>query len=126
MARSMAAEMHASFVALRRKHPMNIRQVFPAKRPDEDVIVDLKRIMELWAQARARFGSDGAFLFGDFGAADIMFAPVCTRIISYQLPIARFAAAYIDAVVQHPWMQDWIAAAQEEDWVIEQFEQPTA
>ena len=53
MARSMAAEMHSSFTALRRKHAMNIRQVFPAKRPDEDVISDLGRIMELWAQARA-------------------------------------------------------------------------
>ena len=125
MARSMAAEMHSSFTALRRKHAMNIRQVFPAKRPDEDVIADLGRIMELWAQARARWGGDGAFLFGQFGAADIMFAPVCTRIITYQLPIARFAAAYIDAVIQHPWMQDWIAGAQEEDWVIQQYEQPS-
>jgi glutathione S-transferase len=50
---------------------------------------------------------------------------VVTRILTYQLPIARFAAAYIDAVIQHPWMQDWIAGAQEEDWVIEQYEQPT-
>ncbi|MGR6328344.1 glutathione S-transferase family protein [Sphingomonas sp. XXL09] len=124
MARSMAAEMHSSFTALRRKHPMNIRQQFLAQRPDDDVIVDLARVMELWAQARARFGGDGAYLFGDFGAADIMFAPVVTRILTYQLPIARFAAAYIDAVVQHPFLQDWIAAAQEEDWVIEQFEQP--
>lgn len=126
MARSMAAEMHSSFTALRRKHPMNIRQVFPARRPDDDVLADLARIMELWAQARARWGGDGAFLFGDFGAADIMFAPVVTRILSYQLPIARFAAGYMDAVIQHPWMQDWIAGAQEEDWVIQQYEQAPA
>ena len=124
MARSMAAEMHSSFQALRRKHSMNVRQIFPALTPDEDVQADLLRIMELWAQARARFGGGGDFLFGDFGAADIMFAPVCTRIVSYQLPIARFAAPYIDAVLQHRWMQDWIAGAQEEDWVIEQYEQP--
>ncbi|HEU0066160.1 MAG TPA: glutathione S-transferase [Sphingomonas sp.] len=124
MARSMAAEMHSSFQALRRKHSMNVRQIFPALTPDEDVQADLLRIMELWAQARARFGGGGDFLFGDFGAADIMFAPVCTRIVTYQLPIARFAAPYIDAVLQHRWMQDWIAGAQEEDWVIEQYEQP--
>ncbi|WP_267348806.1 glutathione S-transferase family protein [Sphingomonas sp. GM_Shp_2] len=125
MARSMAAEMHASFTALRRKHSMNIRQVYEARRPDDDVLVDLARIMELWAQARARFGGNGDFLFGDFGAADIMFAPVVTRIVTYQLPIARFAAGYMDAVLQHPFMQDWIAAAQEEEWLIERFEQPT-
>ena len=124
MARSMAAEMHSSFPNLRRKHAMNIRQQFPAQTPDADVLVELQRIMELWAQARARWGGDGDFLFGQFGAADIMFAPVCTRIITYQLPIARFAAPYIDAVLQHRWMQDWIAGAQEEDWVIQQYEQP--
>jgi glutathione S-transferase len=124
MARSMAAEMHSSFAALRREHSMNIRQVFPPQRPSDAVVADLARIMELWAQARARWGGDGAYLFGEFGAADIMFAPVCTRIVTYSLPIARFAAPYIDAVLQHPWMQDWIAGAQEEEWVIQQFEQP--
>ena len=124
MARSMAAEMHSSFQALRRKHSMNVRQVFPRQQPDADVLAELQRIMELWAQARARFGGGGDFLFGDFGAADIMFAPVCTRIVTYQLPFARFAAPYMDAIFGHPFMQDWIAAAQEEEWVIEQYEQP--
>ncbi|MEH3036738.1 MAG: glutathione S-transferase family protein [Sphingomonas adhaesiva] len=128
MARSMAAEMHSSFVALRRRHSMNIRQVYAPVAPDDDVLADLSRIFELWAQARARFGggADGAgdFLFGEFGAADIMFAPVCTRIVTYSLPTPRFAAAYIAAVLRHPFMQDWIAAAQAEDWVIEKFEQP--
>ena len=126
MARSMAAEMHSGFAALRRKHSMNVRQVFPPKKPDDDVLADLTRIMELWAQARARFGGEGQFLFGDFGAADIMYAPVVTRIVTYGLPIARFATAYLDAVLRHPFMQDWIAAAQEEEWVIEQFETPAA
>ena len=124
MARSMAAEMHSGYAALRRKHGMNVRQIFPAQKPDDDVLADLSRIMELWAQARARFGGGGQFLFGEFGAVDIMFAPVCTRIVTYQLPIARFAPAYLDAMFSHPWMQDWIAAAQEEEWVIEQYEAP--
>ena len=122
MARSMAAEMHSGFASLRRKHGMNIRQVYPPKQPDDDVLAELARIMELWAQARARFGGDGQFLFGTFGAADIMFAPVVTRIVTYSLPVARFAPAYMNAVLQHPFMQDWIGAAQEEQWVIEQFE----
>jgi len=125
MARSMAAEMHSSFPNLRREHPMNVRQVFAARRPSDDVLVELARIMELWAQARARFGGTGDFLFGGFGAADIMFAPVATRIVTYQLPIARFAAPYLDAVLRHPFMQDWLAAAQDEEWVLERYEQPT-
>ena len=124
MARSMAAEMHSGFASLRRKHGMNIRQVYPPKEPDADVRQELARIMELWMQARARHGGEGDFLFGEFGAADIMFAPVVTRLVTYSLPVPRFAQAYMLCVLQHPFMQDWIAAAQEEDWVIEQFEQP--
>ena len=126
MARSKAAEMQSGFAALRRNHGMNIRQVYPPSTPDPDVIVELGRIMELWAQARARFGGDGEFLFGAFGAVDIMFAPVVTRIVTYSLPVPRFAQSYMLAVLQHPFMQDWIAAAQEEDWVIEQFEKPAS
>lgn len=125
MARSMAAEMHSGFAALRRKHGMNIRQVYPPQAPDADVIADLERIMQLWAEARARFGGEGDFLFGAFGAVDVMFAPVVTRIVTYSLPVPRFALGYMNAVLQHPWMQDWIAAAQEEEWVIQRFEQPT-
>ena len=123
MARSMAAEMHSSFAALRRDHSMNVRQIFPARPPSDEVIADLTRIMELWAQARARWGGSRDFLFGDFSAVDAMFAPVCTRIATYQLPIARFAIPYVQAVLTHPWMQDWIASAQEEEWVIEKYEQ---
>lgn len=124
MARSMAAEMHSSFAALRRKHSMNVRQIYPPAPVDEDVATDLARIMELWAQARARYGGAEPFLFGAFGAADIMFAPVVTRIVTYSLPVPRFAQGYMLAVLQHPYMQDWIAGAQEEDWVIEKFELP--
>ena len=103
---------------------MNVRQISPARPPSDEVLADLTRVMELWAQARARWGGIGDFLFGGFSAADAMFAPVCTRIATYQLPIARFAAPYVQAVLQHPWMQDWIAAAQEEEWMIERYEQP--
>lgn len=126
MARSMAAEMHSSFTALRSKHSMNIRQVYPAAPVDADVQADLARIMELWAQARARYGTEEPFLFGAFGAADIMFAPVVTRIVTYSLPVPRFAQSYMLAILQHPFLQDWIAGAQEEEWVIEKYELPVA
>ncbi|MCE7795176.1 glutathione S-transferase family protein [Sphingobium sufflavum] len=123
MARSMAAEMHSGFAALRRSYSMNIRQIYPPAPVEDAAAVDIRRVMELWAQARARYGGTGDFLFGEFGAADIMFAPVITRLITYSLPVARFAEPYMRAVVEHPFMQEWIGGAQAEDWVIERFEQ---
>ncbi|AEG49266.1 Glutathione S-transferase domain protein [Sphingobium chlorophenolicum L-1] len=124
MARSMAAEMHSSFAALRREHSMNIRQIYAPVPPSEAVAQDIARIMQLWAEARARHGGEGEFLFGEFGAVDVMFAPVVTRFITYQLPVARFAEAYMRAVINHPWMQEWIGGAQAEEWVIDRFETP--
>lgn len=122
LARSMSAEMHSGYTALRRGHSMNVRRIFDGIIPTTAVLADIDRIMQLWAQARARFGGAGDFLFGDFGAVDIMFAPVVSRLTTYGLPVAPFARGYVDAVTAHPWMQDWIAAAQEEEWVIERFE----
>ena len=124
MARSMAAEMHSSFAGLRREHSMNIRRIYDAATPSEPVVQDLARLMQLWAQARARHGGEGDYLFGTFGAVDVMFAPVVTRLITYQLPVARFAEPYMAAMIAHPWMQEWIGSAQAEDWVIDRFETP--
>jgi glutathione S-transferase len=124
MARSMAAEMHSSYQNLRRECSMNVRKQFPPKPLSEGVRAEIIRILELWAEARARYGSGGPYLFGTFGAVDIMFAPVVTRFITYSIPVPRFAAAYMEAVLNHPWMQEWIEAAQEEPWVIEQYEVP--
>jgi len=122
MARSMASEMHSSYDNLRRECPMNLRSRFPARELADGVKDEIARIMELWAQARARHGGGGPYLFGTFGAVDIMFAPVVTRFITYSVPVPRFAAAYMDAMLAHPWMQEWIEAAQEEPWVIEKYE----
>ena len=122
MARSMAAEMHAGFAPLRRQHTMNIRRLYPTPTLAPEVEADVARIMQIWAEARARFGGAGDFLFGDWSAADMMFAPVVTRFITYSIPVARFALPYMQAVISHPHMQEWIGGAQAEDWVIEQFE----
>ncbi|HWH21718.1 MAG TPA: glutathione S-transferase family protein [Allosphingosinicella sp.] len=123
MARSMAAEMHSSYPNLRRECPMNVRKQFPEHEISDEVRAEVIRILELWAEARARHGSGGPYLFGTFGAADIMYAPVVTRFVTYSIPVPRFAAAYMETVLHHPWMQEWIEAAQEEPWVIEQYEQ---
>jgi glutathione S-transferase len=84
------------------------------------------RIMTLWAEARARFGKGGPFLFGTFCAADIMYAPVVSRFITYEVPVPGFAMAYMQAIWEHEWMQSWIAASEAEDWVIEQWEKTGA
>jgi glutathione S-transferase len=126
MARSMAAEMHSSYENLRREHSMNLRKQFPQKELSDGVRTEIIRILELWAEARARHGSGGPYLFGGFGAVDIMFAPVVTRFVTYSIPVPRFAAAYMDAILNHPWMREWMEAAQEEPWVIERYETPAA
>lgn len=122
MARSMAAEMHSSFAALRRELPMNVRKSFATREFDEDVIADINRILQLWAQARARFGGTGDFLFGAYCAVDMMFAPVVTRFLTYGVPVPPFAALYVKAVLSHPHVSEWIDKAQDEPWVIEKYE----
>jgi glutathione S-transferase len=126
MALSMAAEMHSSYPNLRRIYSMNVRKRFePADIPDE-VKTEIIRILELWAEARARHGSGGPYLFGNFGAVDIMFAPVVTRFVTYSVGVPRFAAAYMEAILNHPWMREWIEAAQVEPWVIQEYEEAPA
>ena len=122
MARSMAAEMHSGFANLRRELPMNVRKSFPPKELSDDVREEIERILVLWAQARARFGGTGDFLFGTWNAADMMFAPVVTRFITYGVPVPPFAALYVKAVLSHPHVGAWIDAAQDEPWVIEAYE----
>ncbi len=122
MARSMAAEMHSGFGNLRRELPMNVRRSYPPKELSEEVTTEIDRIMQLWAQARARFGGTGEFLFGEWCAADMMYAPVVTRFITYSVPVPPFAAAYMKAVLSHPHVMEWIDKAQDEPWVIEQYE----
>lgn len=126
MARSMAAEMHSSYQALRQECVMNLRHRLPTPVLSDSAQADIARIQQLWTQARARYGAGDAagrpFLFGAFGAADIMFAPVVTRFVTYSVPAAGAAADYMAAVLDHPWMREWISAAAEEPWVIDRFE----
>jgi len=122
MARSMAAEMHSSFANLRRELPMNVRRTYPARELSDGTREEIDRIMQLWAQARARHGGTGEYLFGNWSAADIMFAPVVTRFITYGVAVPSFAALYMKAVLSHPHVNEWIDQAQDEPWVIEKYE----
>jgi glutathione S-transferase len=121
MARAMVAEMHSSYMALRRQCPMNMRKHVHVELT-EDARRDIVRILGLWAEARARFGHGGPFLFGTFSAADIFYAPVVSRFLTYEINVPGFAQAYMQAVWEHAWMQDWLSAAEAEEWTISQFE----
>jgi glutathione S-transferase len=126
MARSMAAEMHSGFANLRRDLPMNVRKSFPATELSDEVRAEIDRILQLWAQARARFGGTGDFLFGEWSAADMMFAPVVTRLITYSVGVPSFAGIYMKHVISHPHVAEWIDKAQDEPWVIDQYEKGKA
>ncbi|RVT93666.1 glutathione S-transferase family protein [Sphingomonas crocodyli] len=121
-ARSIAAEMHAGYSALRSHCTMNLRHVYPSEPLPPEVEADVQRITSLWDQARTRFGGGGDFLFGAFGAADIMFSAVVTRFRTYSIPIPALAADYCEAVRAHPFMVEWAEGAARETWVIEKFE----
>jgi glutathione S-transferase len=123
MARSMVAEMHSSYLPLRHSCPMNIRRRVEVPDLPDEVKADIVRILTLWAEARARFGKGGPFLFGTFCAADIFYAPVVSRFITYGVGVPGFAEVYMQALWEHEWLQEWVAAAESEEWVIEQFEE---
>ncbi len=126
MARSMAAEMHTSYISLRRECPMNIRRTLTDVKVSEDTRADAIRILQTWAEARSRFGREGPYLFGTFTAADIMFAPVVSRFVTYGFTLPGFAQSYVEAMMAHPWMLEWYAAANEETWTIKRFEDAVA
>ena len=125
-ARAVSSEMHAGFMDLRNNMPMNIRASFPGKGMTPGVRADIERITGLWRDCRKRFAGafqkDDGFLFGTFGAADAMFAPVVTRFKTYSVTLDSDADAYCTAVLGHPAMKEWIDAAAHEPWLIDAYE----
>jgi glutathione S-transferase len=121
-ARAIAAEMHAGFGALRRHCPMNMwRPVTKRELPDE-VVADVRRIDQIWTDCRTRFGKNGPFLFGPFGAADAMYAPVVSRFHTYAVDVGPLARDYMDAVMALPAWAEWRNAAVKETWVLQRNE----
>jgi glutathione S-transferase len=117
-ARSIAAEMHAGFQALRARMPMNLRKSLPGKGRDRDVADDIERISAIWTDCRARYGGAGPFLFGPFSAADAMYTPVAIRFRTYAVELDEVSQAYVDALLLRPDFIEWHEAALEEPWVI--------
>ena len=118
MARSVAAEMHAGFQALRSACPMNLGKTFGERDRGPDVARDVARVTEIFREARERFGAGGPFLFGAFTAADAMFAPVVTRLQTYSIPVDAPTRAYMDAVMDLPAFVEWQEAGMREPWVV--------
>lgn len=118
-ARSVSAEMHSGFQALRQHCTMNL-WLPPKSRPmPDEVYENMKRIEAIWADCRAQYGQGGPFLFGArFGNADAMYAPVVGRFHNYGLPVSATTRAYMDAVMATPAWKDWVDAGMKETWVL--------
>ena len=123
VARSVSAEMHAGFSALRQAMPMNLRARHPERGRTLECLRDIARVNALWNDCRTRFGGNGDFLFGHFTIADAMFAPVVLRFRSYAVTLEGPAQAYADKLLALPSIQEWIAAGEAERERIEKFEQ---
>lgn len=109
IARVLAAEMHAGFTALRGYCPMNLRVSYTDCSPPPEVLADLDRLQVIWGWAREQTGSTGPWLCGDYSAADAFFAPVATRIATYNLPMGSAGMDYVAAHLSHPSFRRWRA-----------------
>jgi glutathione S-transferase len=114
VARSVCAEMHSGFQALRGKMPMNIRGRHPGKGLTPESRKDIERVVALWSDCRARFGSGGKLLFGGFSIADAFYAPVVMRFNTYGVELPPVAREYCEAVQALPGVRDWIEASRSE------------
>ncbi len=110
-ARAIVAEMHAGFRALRTSMPMNIRSSLGDLGMNGDVAKNIGRIETIWRNTRRKFAEGKPFLFGDFSAADAMYAPVVMRFATYQPALAADTEKYCAAVRAHPAVVEWMQAA---------------
>jgi glutathione S-transferase len=117
-ARAVAAEMHAGFAPLRRHCPMNMWRPVKARELPPEVAANVKRIEAIFTECRERFGQGGAFLFGAFGAADAMYAPVVSRLHTYGITVGPVVEAYKQAIMTLPAWAEWRAAALKEPWIM--------
>jgi glutathione S-transferase len=110
--------MHAGFAPLRRHCPMNMWRTVKARELTPEVAADVRRIEAIVTECRGGFGQGGAFLFGAFGAADAMYAPVVARLNTYSIAVGAAAEAYKQAMMALPAWAEWRAAALKEPWIM--------
>ena len=111
-ARTISAEMHAGFAALRQNMPMDVTRDKRGVGHTPEALADARRVMQIWREAIAASG--GPFLFGAFTIADAMYAPVTTRFTTYGVDLDAPCRAYVDAIAALPAMQRWRADAMRE------------
>jgi glutathione S-transferase len=116
-ARSVSAEMHSGFTGLRGAMPMDIRGRHPRRGRTPEALADVSRVLDIWRDCRRAAGA-GPYLFGASTIADAMFAPVTTRLVTYDVDLDDVCQAYVDAIHDHPGMAAWRAAAEAEPWTI--------
>ena len=121
-ARSISAEMHSGFVALRNECGMNLHRPVRAIALSADARANIARIQQIWIECRHRYAKLGPFLFGTFGAADAMFAPVVHRFRTYAIAVESEAQAYMETMMALPAFQEWTRAGLAETLVIQRFE----
>lgn len=122
LARSVCAEMHSGFPAMRQSLSMNCRKVYAWRDWPDDVLRDVERVQAIWAACRMQHGQGGPFLFGRFSIADAMYAPVVWRFTGYSVPLSDTAREYCDAMLALPAMRAWRDEARTETEVLAQFE----
>jgi glutathione S-transferase len=121
-ARSISAEMHSGFAALRNECGMNLHRPVGAIQLSAEARANIARIQEIWTDCLERFGKAGPYLFGAFGGADAMFAPVVHRFRSYAIAVTPQVQRYMDAMMALPAFQEWTGAGLAETLVIDKFE----
>jgi glutathione S-transferase len=117
MARSVCAEMHSGYRNLRNACPMNLRRPVKPVPMTDDILKDVERLEALWRQCRKAHGKGGPFLFGKFGNADAMFAPVVTRFDTYAIKVSDDTRHYMNAILATPAFHEWKAGALKEKWI---------
>jgi glutathione S-transferase len=120
LARAISAEMVSGFGALRQNMWMNIRASFPGKGRTPESLADIARVEAIWSQCLERHG--GPFLFGEFSAADAMYAPVVMRFNTWQPELSERATAYARRVTEQPAVKAWIDAARRETHTISKYD----
>jgi glutathione S-transferase len=118
MARSVSAEMHSGFAALRAGMPFNIRASLPGKGKGDGVQGEINRIAAIWRSCRETHGGEGPYLFGNFTAADAMYAPIVGRFATYKVELDETSMAYCAAIAAHPAYGEWLAESRNEPWII--------
>jgi len=121
-ARSISAEMHSGFAALRNECGMNLHRPVKAIALSASAQADIARVQEIWTDCRDRNGRLGPFLFGSFSAADAMFAPVVHRFRTYAIEVSSATRAYMDTMMALPAFRQWTEAGLAETLVIARFE----